>query len=222
MGEIVLNYEKICVANPTISLRRMIDDEFHNYGRLCALDDVQTVMQLASEAAQTIKSGNGYLPEVPALTNLASLQSLGSEVYGGLPIQVGVCVGTNTVLNGVEFHQGSETLVAIEDCVLILGRQQDMRNDCYDTRNVVYFYMEKGQVTELFSTTLHYTPCRVGKTFCTAVMLLKGSNTPIEFPHGLLTKKNKWFITHKTVTEKIAQGAFPGLLGDIPSVVPLA
>ncbi len=218
-----MNYEALCSANPALSIHRIDSEAFRAYGRLHIVEQAQEIMQLALEAVDTPQSGNVYVPDVPQLTRHLAVQALAAKVYGGLAVQAGVCAGTNTVLNGIEFHQGNETLVAAEDCVLILGEMKDMHAGCYDTKNVAYFYMAKGQVAELYSTTLHYTPCRVGKAFCTVVILLQGTNLPLQGikPQGLLSKTNKWFITHETMSEKIAQGAFVGLVGEIPAVKPL-
>ena len=218
-----MHYTALCSANPTLQIHRIDSEAFRPYGRLHTIEQTQQVIQLALQAVPLPQSGNAYVPDVPQLTGHLALKALGAKVYGGFAVQAGVCCGTNTVLNGIEFHQGNETLVAAEDCVLILGRLQDMKDGCYPTEKVEYFYMATGQVAELYSTTLHYTPCRVGKAFCTIVMLLQGTNLPLQnaAPQGLLSKTNKWFITHETMTEKIAQGAFVGLIGNIPSVTPV-
>lgn len=215
-------YRAFCEANPNLTIDKVTDDSFRPYGIIRHVDELQTILKIAENAVEVPESGNRYVPEVSALTEFPAIQALMHTIFGGLPGQAGICVGTNVVLNGFEFHQCSEGLIAIEDCVLILGRRAELCDGNYPSEKVAYFYMEKGQVVELFSTSLHYTPCRVGKSFGTIVLLLKGTNLPLQNPSGLLTKTNKWFITHASVTEKIAQGAFPGLIGTIPSITPLA
>ncbi|MEG0896924.1 MAG: DUF4867 family protein [Ruthenibacterium sp.] len=216
-----MQYEAFCEANKNLTIHRVTDDAFRPYGMVRKIEQVEAVMEIAKKTVETPENGNRYVPDIPELTSFPAVQALAHEIFGGLPAQAGVCTGTNTVLNGFEFHQCSEGLVAVEDCALILGNRSELRDNCYPSDKVAYFYMEKGQVVELYSTTLHYTPCRVGKSFSTIVMLLKGTNLPMEHPAGLLTKTNKWFITHASVAEKIAQGAFPGLVGDIPAIKPL-
>lgn len=137
------------------------------------------------------------------------------DVYGGLEAQAGICAGRNKVFNGIEFHQGSETVVALTDCVLFVGKKSDMVGQTYNGERAECFFMEKGQIIEMYDSTLHYSPCNTGDYFITVVILLKGTNTPLENPSGLLTKKNKWFITHKTVEAKVKQGCVVGLLGEI-------
>jgi len=80
--------------------------------------------------------------------------------YGELPVQIGYCNGHNVLLNAVEYHRCSEVNVAATDAVLIVGRQQDVTENCtYDTAKMEAFLVEAGTAVELYATTLHYAPC---------------------------------------------------------------
>lgn len=65
---------------------------------------------------------------MPGDSNLESMpeaELLSNNIYGGMPIQIGYCNGTNTKLNCLEYHRDSEIDIAADDVVLLLGRQQD-------------------------------------------------------------------------------------------------
>ncbi len=162
-------------------------------------------------------SGNFYQPSDAAMESLGVVKEIAANIYGGLEIQAGPCCGYNTLLTGLEYHQGSEVIIALTDCVLFLGKVQDMQRCDYDGKLAEAFFIKKGQVVELYGTTLHYTPCRVDDNpFVTVVILLKGTNAPFGGSSSqLLTKKNKFFITHQSQKEKVAQGCYPGLAGDL-------
>ena len=58
----------------------------------------------------------------------------------GLPIQIGYCNGDNRKLNGLEYHRSSEINIAVNNLVLLLGREQDIEaDDTYDTSRVEAF-----------------------------------------------------------------------------------
>ncbi|MBO5302810.1 MAG: DUF4867 family protein [Lachnospiraceae bacterium] len=137
-----------------------------------------------------------------------------------MDIQAGRCVGHNQELNGIEYHQGSETIIALTDLLLILGKRSNMKQNHYDLSKTELFYVEKGTCIELYATTLHYTPCQVNEDgFATICILPKGTNMPVDKTDcEILTKKNKFFITHPSMTSKIEQGAKPYLSGDIVKI----
>ena len=101
------------------------------------------------------------------------------------------------VLNGIEYHSGSEVAVCLQPCVLILGHLWDMQGNTYDGAKTQAFYCEAGQVVQTYETTLHYTPCAVGDTFFTACFLPRGTGDALpDGPTGILKKRNKWFVAH--------------------------
>lgn len=81
------------------------------------------------------------------------------------------------------------------------------------------FFQSKGSAVELYSTTLHYTPCKVSEEgFMTLVILPEGTNAPLENTSNkniLLTKKNKFFMTHPSQKAKVESGNHPGLIGEL-------
>lgn len=212
-----MNLEKIQEQNPHLTIYDVKDTNFQAYGRVINGFDLAEVTEYSGKC-NIPESGNYYEASVQELEEIAVIKELSQYLYGGLEVEAGICIGHNKSLTGIEYHQGSETIIAIEDCILILGKRQDMKDNTYDGNLTECFYVEKGQVVELYDTTLHYTPCKTGDHFFTIVLLLKGTNDKIEKPQGILMKKNKWFITHGQIQEKVDAGNYPGLLGSIKSI----
>lgn len=212
--EVRMNLEMLQKQNPHLSILDIKGDEFKSYGRVIDWVDLSEVMQYCAKA-EIPKDGNQYEASIQDLEDITAIQDLSQTVYGGLDVQAGTCIGHNKELNGVEYHQGSETIIAIKDCILILGKRQDMVGDTYDGSLTECFYMKKGEVVEIYDTSLHYTPCKTEDYFFTIVLLLKGTNGPIEKQQGILMKKNKWFITHSSMKTKVDEGNYPGLSGKI-------
>ncbi len=134
------------------------------------------------------------------------------DIYGYLNVMAGVVTGKNNVLNGLEYHQCSETIIAVTDYILAIGKRQDMVENDYDIEKCELFYVPQGTVVELYATTLHYTPITVIDSFKTICLLLKGTGDACQ-RRGILKKKNKWFIAHKDNVEKVQAGDYPGLKG---------
>ena len=143
-------------------------------------------------------------------------------VYGDMPVQIGYCNGHNQKLNAVEYHRSSEINVAATDMILLLGKQQDIKEDyTYDTAEIEAFLVPAGMAVEVYATTLHYAPCGVNNSgFRCAVVLPKGTNYDVKRQKNtgedrLLAATNKWLIAHK---EAHIDGAFEGLIGENPEV----
>lgn len=198
--------EKIRTLNPDYQIHEL-DDSFKEYGRIIKQD-----MQEAIDYATTYQNTNAYDTSVQVLEEMPCIQDLINDIYGYLDVMAGVVTGKNEVLNGLEYHQCSETIIAVTDYILALGKRQDMEGNDYDIEKCVLFYVPKGTVVELYATTLHYTPITVKDSFKTICLLLRGTGDSCQ-RRGILKKKNKWFIAHKDNVEKVQAGDYPGLKG---------
>ena len=204
--------------NPNLDIRSVQDKTFKAFGQLITGHDFSELSEFCLERYYDANHGGAYIPDTSELAQLAVIQLVANEVYSDMPLQVGYVTGQNHALTGLEYHQGSETIIAVTDMVLILGKRELLTDGYYATKDCQTFFLEAGQGVELYSTTLHYTPCKTGESaFLGVVFLPKGTNTPLnqESPSKLLFKSNKWFITHDSQSEKVKQGAFPGLTGDL-------
>ena len=133
-----------------------------------------------------------------------------------MPIQAGYCWGYSDHLNAVEWHKSSEVNVAITPLILFLGQVQDIVDNKIDSSKINAFYVEKGEVLEVYATTLHFCPCQVEDTgFKCVVVLPEGTNVPLdgEYEDKIMFRKNKWILCHVDNEALIARGVVPGVTG---------
>lgn len=199
-----------------MDIQKVNEESFKTYGRVLKGYDVCRLLK-EMEHMPLPADDVIYVPSVEKLESLAVAESFREQAFGGLPVQIGYCNGSNYRLNALEYHRSSEINVAVTDMVLLVGRQQDIEADyTYDTSKVEGYLVPAGTVVELYATTLHYAPCCAGGQFSSVVVLPRGTNMELdrvplkEGEDKLLTAKNKWLIAHK---EAGIKGAFQGLKG---------
>lgn len=200
-------------------IKKITDMEFKKYGSVLKGYDCSEIIEKMNKV--DIPENVIYEPSITELEELKIYNELKDKGFGGLPIQIGYCNGNNHSLNAVEYHRSSEINIAITDIILLIGCQQDIKeNYSYDTSKIEGFLVPKGTVIEVYATTLHYAPCNVNEDgFKCIVVLPKGTNIPLENEpkkngeEALLFAKNKWLIGHKESGLE-EQGAFIGLVGE--------
>lgn len=192
------------------------DERFRVYGRVVKNIDFSSLVEELKKTP--VPDGVVYEPKADAFMALPVADEIRRVFYGELPVQIGYCNGHNVLLNAVEYHRCSEVNVAATDAVLIVGRQQDVTENCtYDTAKMEAFLVPAGCAVELYATTLHYAPCHVKEGgFQVAVILQEGTNYPLNEPHdngedAILAAKNKWLIGHPE--GGLPEGSFIGLYG---------
>lgn len=195
------------------------DEAFVPYGRVLEQFDFTDLIERLNT---TEKPANGtiYKASCELLEDSAVKMELQDRAFGGMPIQIGYCNGTNNVMNCVEYHKNSEINVFSEGAILAVGKVQDIINNTYSMDNIELFAVPAGVGVEMYGTTLHYAPINaVGNDgFRGVVVLPKGTNT--EKPEivvrnsedKLLLARNKWLLTFE-YTNEAKDGAFVGLLG---------
>ena len=199
----------------------VFDKEFAPYGKiLTGIDCAELVeaMQATPAPDEVI-----YVPSDANLEKLPVFAALRDSGFGGIPIELGYCNGTNNKLNAVEYHRSSELNVACSDLILLLGREQDIEADGrYDTAKVMAFRVPAGTVIEVYATTLHYAPCGIdGAKFRCVVVLPRDTNLDLEHKPSdegedkLLFARNKWLVAHP---DAHIEGAFEGMYGENLSV----
>lgn len=200
-----------------MQVKSITDEAFKKYGRVLKMETPDLLKRLAETP---LTDGVAYVPSAPELEASAEREAIADSIYGGMPIQIGYCNGTNHKLNAVEYHRDSEINIPLNGAIFLIGSQQDVEDDfTYDTAKMEAFEAPAGTVVEIYATTLHYAPINAAgeDNFRVAVVLPKGTNT--EPPHlsgnfpedKLLTARNKWLIAHK---EAGIEGAFAGLKGE--------
>ena len=143
-----------------------------------------------------------------------------NRAYGGIPIQIGMCWGYNTMLNCLEYHRDSEVNVGETDFVLLLAKEDEIEDGKLDTAKVRAFRVPAGVLVEVYATTLHYAPCHLdeAKGFRVMVALPMGTNTekPVmkvqTAEDRRLWAKNKWLLAHPE-SQEAQSGAYIGLTG---------
>lgn len=222
--------ERLRAANPHLAIHEVAGEDFAPYGRVLAAPALESMAGRCLSVTEIPAGGNRYVPHHPALASEQELCWARDVLYGGLPVQAGYCNGGNQLLNALEYHRGSEVDIAATDLVLLLGRQQEMRDFTFDTGLARAFYLPAGTAVELYATTLHFSPCAVWPAGFQSVILLPwDTNQPLEpnrtadaaCPEDrLLRAKNKWLLAHPAAAHLVDSGAWPGLLGDNLRVVP--
>ena len=190
-------------------------DEFREYGEVLEGIDVSELLQVLDTESPCPDDGTVYVPSVPELEKLSVYSVISDHVYGGMPVEIGYCNGTNYKLNCLEWHRGSEVNVSSSSFVLLLAKIDEIIGGKLDTANVKAFRVPAGVPVIVYETTLHYAPCGVFKCL---VVLPKGTNEAKPeikaetWEDGLLFAANKWLLAHPDTSEA-ASGAYVGITG---------
>ena len=205
-----------------MTVRKVADPAFKAYGRVITGYDFSGLLKAMEHTP--LPEDVIYIPSLPEMEALSDAKELERGIYGQMPIQIGCCNGHNKKLNAVEYHRDSEVDIAVDDLILILGKQQDIEEDhTSDTSRMEAFLVPAGTAVEVYATTLHYAPCHVkDEGFRCVIVLPKGTNLDMEpvdvkDPEDrLLFARNKWLIGH--AEGGLPEGAFIGLKGENLSV----
>ena len=211
--------------NTVMKILSVFDDAFSKYGCIHKGYDTELFMDVLEKQAP-LPEGVMYSPSEPVLEECGMFGMLQNNAYGGMPIQIGWCVGHNTKLNCLEYHKCSEISIGSRDFILLLATLQDMENGMLDTGKVVAFHVPAGALVELYGPTLHYAPCcaKADTGFKVAVVLTKGTNmprsdgdkptiSPVCDEDALLWRPNKWLLAHES-TQEASAGACVRLVGE--------
>ena len=205
-----------------MTVKKVTDPAFKAYGRVITGYDFSGLLKAMEQTP--LPEDVIYIPSLPEMEALSDAKELERGIYGQMPIQIGCCNGHNKKLNAVEYHRDSEVDIAVDDLILILGKQQDIEEDhTYDTSRMEAFLVPAGTAVEVYATTLHYAPCHVkDEGFRCVIVLPRDTNLdmePVEVKDPedrLLFARNKWLIGH--AQGGLPEGAFIGLKGENLSV----
>lgn len=211
---------KLNQLNQHIHIFSIHDETFLKYGRVLTQYDFQDCIHIV-EKNLVPENGNIYLAKEEELMKTGMDKILSERFYGGMPVQIGICNGNSSSLNALEYHKSSEIDVAVTDLILLLDDIRNIKNNQLDSSTVEAFYLPKGTACELYSTTLHFAPCKLSDHgFKSIIVLPEGTNQEIKtkpFISGdedkLLWMRNKWLIAHKD-SIPASKGAFIGITGD--------
>lgn len=204
-----------------MKIQSVNDKAFATYGKVVEGFDFTTLLSTLEANSEKPADSVIYVPSVDVLEATDVYTEIRDNCYGGLPIQIGYCNGTNTMLNCFEYHRDSEIDIAADDVVLLVAREQDIIDGQIDSSKTEAFLCPKGTAVELYATTLHYAPCsaKKGEGFRVIIVLPKGTNedmpkiTPKNAEDKMLWAANKWLVAHKDTSEA-KDGAHVGITGE--------
>jgi len=203
-----------------MNVKSVFDPCFRRYGQVLTGYDYTELFQALGHCAAPMQ-GIVYEPSVKTLEACSIFEELCSRCFGGMPIQLGFCSGTNNTLNSLEYHKSSECNIAKDDIVLLLGLRTEIENGIYDTARIEAFHIPAGVGVELFATTLHYAPCgyQPQHPFQVVCVLPRGTNLKKPKMHNLQDPEaklclgcNKWLLAHRDSPDA-RKGACVGLSG---------
>lgn len=206
-----------------MEIQEIKSNSFAKYGHLVKGYETGGLLNVLSKM-NCPKESVMYVAEEPEMQALEIEPLLRCNLYGGLPIQIGYCNGYNRKLTALEYHRGSETVISVEDIILLVAPMWEIIDGKLDTGKVEAFLVPAGQMVILYETTLHYAPCSADAESCfhTAVILPKGTNlakpaiTVIDPEDERLLAANKWLLAH-TDSGEAKRGAYAGLTG--PNII---
>lgn len=208
--------DKLRLLNPNMHIFDTNSPEFREYGVKIGDIDTDEIIKVG-ESFKMPESGTVYEPSTPKFEELKIATEITDKYFGQLPAQIGYCYGYNDTLNALEWHTASEINIAITDMVLILAKRSDLEDNKMASTVTKSFLVRKGEIVEIFATSLHYCPCQVSDDgFRSVVGLPLGTNTELDKTpdNKLLFAKNKWLIAHNDNAELIAKGAVAGISGE--------
>lgn len=146
-----------------MKIQSVKDDAFKPYGRIVDGYDYKLLLERLESETEKPADGVIYEPTCKALEDTPAFAQLRDNCYGGMPIEIGYCNGTNTKLNCFEYHRDNEINIAADDAILLVAKLQDVENGIIDSSKTEAFLCPKGTAVEVYSTTLHYAPCSAKK-----------------------------------------------------------
>jgi len=205
-----------------IKIFSVFDKEFNSYGRVLSSYDFEDLTDYLKNNTEIPEEGNLYVASVAEMESFPVVETIKTELYGDMPIQVGYCNGKNSTFNGFEYHKCSEVNIAATDFVLALGHSYQIKDNHYNNEDAKVFFVPNGTAVELFQTTLHLSPLKVtDEGYKNVVILARGTNTPLDEKPveatgeaRLLLQRNKWVIAHPDRIQLTSLGAFPGIIGE--------
>ena len=204
-----------------MNLLNCSDKAFKRYGNVVTGYDFTGLIEALNETPCP-KDSVVYSAEEITLQNQPVCAQVQSNLFGGMPVQLGYCNGHSRRLNCFEYHRGNELIVAGTPLVLLLADLRDVdENGNLDTSKTEAFYIPFGSAVTLYETSLHYAPCTADGCDCfrAVIGLIKGTNVgkqkinPANNEDKRLWATNKWLIAHPD-TNEAKNGAFAGLTGE--------
>lgn len=202
-----------------MKIHKITDKEFMEYGQVLDGYDFSQLFENLKKQPVT-ETGIVYLASVKELEACHEKEILKNRGFGGMPIQIGYVGGNNRILNCLEYHKSSEFNIALDDVILVLGKQTEINDGKFDTSLCKAFFIPAGTGIELYGTTLHYAPFNVSESPYRVICVLPlGTNfdkpelNAVNYEDKMCAGSNKWLMAHSSSPEA-KEGKYIGLIGD--------
>jgi len=217
-----MDLQKLKKLNLGINIFDVTDPAFESYGEILDSRSFNAYFDYLRRQTAVPPTMNQYIAHDQAIMQTFKDNDLLNHIFNKTSLQYGYVNGNNSMLNALEFHHCPEVNLALTPLVLMLGKTHDIEDGKYDTKRIKAFYIPENTVVLLYSSTLHFSPCKVSdEGFKCGVILPYGTNmefiTPEEKKQAndkLWFKTNKWLIAHPENRTLLDLGAFPGLIGE--------
>ncbi|HAM63848.1 MAG TPA: DUF4867 domain-containing protein [Erysipelotrichaceae bacterium] len=214
--------ENLRVKNPHIQIHSVHDPEFSRFGEVLDVSEFGDLIRYLELHTTVPSVGNEYVPHRAELGDLVSDLSVIHNTFGRVPLEYGYVNGNNSKLNALEFHKSSEINVCVTPLVLLLAHIEDIDDSTFHSSKVTAFYIPQNTAIEVYSTTLHFSPCKVTDSgFKCAVILPYGTNMEFVSAKGnqgkygkFLFKTNKWLLNHPENTRMVELNAISAIHGE--------
>lgn len=218
--------------NPDLNILPVTDPSFARYGRVLPNFNTPKAVEIARKKWVLADSVGANASEPDLEQDVEFKQLASAQVYGEMPIEIGWVYGKNSLLNGLEYHQGSEVHFPLEDVIFLVAHFEEIEwtpDARLDTHKIRAYYAPQGTVTELYTWCLHYVPVHVyeSRGFCDVFTLPQGTGSALQqaaanTPDGrLLIARNQWLIAHPDASDLAAAGMHLGLYGPNTKVNPI-
>lgn len=213
---------RIRTKNSNLVIEDVTSNKFRRYGRVINDGNYDLYEDYLVNETNIPSEGNAYIGDDSLLSKELKNAKNYKDIFGDMPLQFGYVNGRNSLLNSLEYHKSSEINIAITDLILMLGLEEDIVDNKYDSAKLEVFYIPKGTTIEIYPRVLHFSPCRVNDVgFKCGVILPKGtnlefvkhSNPKLEEDYRLF-KTNKWLISHKDHSKFVDLGSLIGIIGN--------
>jgi hypothetical protein len=208
--------------NPHIYIHSVFDPEFNRFGEVLDISEFTGLIEYLDLHTSVPALGNEYVAHLPELVDVVSDSSVIHNTFGNVPLEYGCVNGNNSKLNALEFHKSSEINVCVTPLVLLLAHIDDIENMTVSSSKVTAFFIPENTAIEVYSTTLHFSPCKVVDSgFKCAVILPYGTNMEFIRAKGnqgkyseFLFKTNKWLLNHPENTRMVELNAINAIIGE--------
>ena len=186
------------------------DAEFARYGRVhSGIESAALLREM--EKIPLPESGTAYEPSIAALEACEAFADYRTSVFGGMPVQLGMCWGRNTKLNCLEYHRDSEFNLGLGDFILLLAKQDEIEDGVLDTAKVKAFRVPAGEIAGFMMTAAPFFASALSECASShllqAARYLSSGEPPRSAGFSVFVPRGSATSTRKPAVSSVWQGA---------------